>query len=338
MLRVFALAFTFTGLFVLDAFAFAQVAPPQEQAIEMGEQQLTPPSGATDHNEPREHQKPDVSNKGAVRLLSTEDLTSGFINDRRINAVLHQRGIMLRDSESAVTADTLLEQLETVGTKLDFELPTVDPDPEVSKFDRSYQSTLIMANLYDCGRCDKAHVATAGAVVLSHDGLVLTNHHVVNSPNDMFNFFAMSSDGRVFPVVEVLATSKSADLAIVRIKADNLTPVTLATERPDPMDPLFVVSHPHDRYYSTSTGVVSRFSNQMVRGGKSQNWMEITAKFSQGSSGSGVFNDAGELIGLVSRKDTIFQKGKDGKSRDLNLTIFKCVPLTEIKKAVGLSD
>ena len=271
-------------------------------------------------------------------LIPTENLLNGFIDDQKINIALQQRGMLLRDREGSVTAKTLMDQLRSVGDRIDSPPATVEASPEGSELERCFQSTLIMANLYDCGRCDKVHVGTAGAVALSADGLVLTNYHVMNSPNDTFNYFIMSTDGRVFPVIEVLATNKLDDWAIVRVEADDLTPVRIAEEIPAPMDPLFVISHPHDHYYSVSTGVVSRFSRRPNRQGQYLNMMEITAKFSQGSSGSGVFNEAGELIGLVSRKEPIFSAPKNGGAREQNITIFKTVPLTDIRRAVGLDE
>lgn len=270
--------------------------------------------------------------------IPTEDLIKGFIDDRLVNQALQQQGMRLLDAEDTVKADLLLEQLRSVGNHIDSPLPIVEACPEGSELERCFQSTLVIANMYDCGHCDKVHVGTATAVALSADGLVLTNHHVMNSPNKTFNFFVMSPDGRVFPVIEVLATNQQADWAIIRVDADDLTPVKIAEEIPDPMDPLFVVGHPHDHYYAVTTGVVSRHSRRPNRQGIYSNWMEITAKFSQGSSGSGVFNEAGELIGLVSRKSPVYSASKDGKSRTQNITIFKAVPLTEIRKAIGLEE
>ena len=281
--------------------------------------------------------KSSESETPATPLISTENLIRGFIDDQKVNLAMHQQGLILRDREDSVTATTLMEQLKSVGKSIDSPPPAVNPSPADSKFEGSFQSTLVVANLYDCGRCDKVHVATAGGVVLSADGLVLTNYHVLNSPNETFNFFVMTTDGQMLPVTEVLAANEEADVAIVRVEADNLKPVKIADEMPSPMDSLFVISHPHDRYFSISTGVVSRHSTRLRRNGQVGNWMEITARFSQGSSGCGVFNEAGELIGLVSRKETIHSRSKTG-AKEPTITIFKCVPLNEIRKAIGETE
>ena len=273
----------------------------------------------------------------AMPLISTENLINGFIDDRKVNLAMHQQGMILREREDSVAATILMEQLRNVGKSIDSPPPEVQPSPADSKFEGSFQSTLVVANLYDCGRCDKVHVATAGGVVLSADGLVLTNYHVINSPNETFNFFVMSSDGQMLPVTEVLAANEEADVALIRVDADNLKPVKIADEMPSPMDSLFVISHPHDRYFSISTGVVSRHSSRFKSNGRMENWMEITARFSQGSSGCGVFNEEGELIGLVSRKEPIQSRSKTG-ARVPAITIFKCVPLNEIRKVIGHAE
>lgn len=262
--------------------------------------------------------------------------SGAFIDDKSVNRFLLRQGMRLGQLPNTVAGETILKQLKSASKTIGVALPKIANDAEVPAFNRNYQSSLVMANLYDCGRCDKIHVATAGAVALSTDGLVLTNFHVINSPSKTFNFFVMTHDGKVFPVVEVLAADELNDLAVVRVKASHLTPALIAAERPSPMGRLHVISHPRDHYYSVSTGVVSRYSKLDVQG-ETQKWMEITAEFEQGSSGSGVFNQAGELVGVVARKHAIFNKTLRTPMNHSHF-VYKAVPLSVIKSIAGVNQ
>lgn len=263
---------------------------------------------------------------------SVDETSHSFVDDTSIKAEIYKRGMASIDS-GYVSGETLLEQLESCPKSRDLDVPMSEHQSGESVFDACLKSTLVMGNLYDCGKCNKTHLGTAGAVVLSEDGLVLTNYHVVDNEQSI-HLLTMGRDGKTYPVVEVVAANELADLAVVRIDAENLTPVQLAEQNAEPLEELFVISHPHDRFFLTTTGVVSRYAYGKKKSGERASWMEITAVFSQGSSGCGVFDEKGRLIGLVSRKDTVYAKGSNGKSQQ-TMTIRKCVPISAIHEMIN---
>lgn len=266
----------------------------------------------------------------AQQDLQREETT--FVDDKGIKAEIFKQGMLNIESEY-VSGETLLEQLENCPESVGLDLPALPATGGASVFDDCLKSTLVVGNLYDCGRCNKTHLGTAGAVVLSADGLLLTNHHVIDNEQTI-HLVTMGRDGKSYPVIEVVAANELADLAIIRVDAENLTPVKLADSNPNSLEDVFVISHPHDRFFLTTTGIVSRYALGKRKAGKRASWMEITAVFSQGSSGCGVFDDEGSLIGLVSRKDTVYAKGSNGKDQQ-TMTIRKCVPISAIHEMLN---
>lgn len=262
-----------------------------------------------------------------VSAQKLEDSATSFIDDPDIKRRLFSQGNAILESGEAVSGETLQEQLASVPQSVPLSLPSQEKVDD-TVFSNCYRSTLVVGRLYNCGRCNKTHLSTAGAVALSEDGLVLTNHHVIESDNS-YNFVVMDHEGEVYPVTEVVAADEGADLAIVRVDAKNLRPAPLAGANPQAMTDLFVISHPHERFFLTTTGIVSRYSMDRKRKSKRAHWMEITAVFSQGSSGCGVFSREGDLIGLVSRKDTVYSKSPDGE-KEQNMVIRRCVPISAI--------
>ena len=203
-----------------------------------------------------------------------------------------------------------------------------------------------LGELYNCGRCDRTHAAYSGGVVISEDGLALTNHHVL-SAGDRDNtegYMAMTWDGRCFSIEKVLAADETADIALVKLKSDGYKfhAAPIADVRPKPMNPVRVISNPAGEFFVLTEGSVSRYAKM-----KNQIWMEITADFAGGSSGSGVFNDQGEVVGIVSRIHPIIRgkravSGDDKRKRNsqpvAEMILKRCVPLQKIHKCFAEQD
>lgn len=267
-----------------------------------------------------------------------------YVDDAALQAYLYQQGKQLLQREDLVSGEDLRASFEEVPATITLQVPeraVVDVDPniefddELSPRERCYQSTLVFGNLYNCGRCSKQHLSSSGAIALSADGLVLTNYHVLapESDQEVYNFFVMNCEGKVYPVLEVLAANKDDDLALVRVQADDLVPVIFADSPPHLMEDLQVISHPHHRFYTFSEGVVSRYTSRKDRDGSQHRWMQITAPFSQGSSGCGVFDLEGKLVGVVSLKEEVAIKHPSGMRQKM-FTVFKAVPLEAINSLV----
>lgn len=185
----------------------------------------------------------------------------------------------------------------------------------VEKRDEVYRhmvkSSLVVGVLYDCGRCDKSHPSFAGGVMVSEDGKFLTNHHVVKSFLTRANhegMFAMTSDGNCFQLDRILAANKKADVALVQLKAKGhkFYSAAIAEKRPSPMEVVRVMSNPSMQFFVMTKGEVSRYVTSSSMGTR----MEITASYGAGSSGSGVFNDRGEVVGLVSSNRPLLRSTK----------------------------
>jgi S1-C subfamily serine protease len=176
------------------------------------------------------------------------------------------------------------------------------------------KSSLAVGWLYDCGRCDKSHASFAGGVMVSEDGKFLTNHHVIQSFVTRTNhegLFAMTSDGKCFQLDKVLAADKKADVALVQLKTrgHKFYAASIADKRPLPMDVVRVVSNPSMQFFVMTKGEVSRYVTSSKMGTR----MEVTASYGAGSSGSGIFNEKGEIIGLVSSNRPLLRSINSGK-------------------------
>lgn len=226
------------------------------------------------------------------------------------------------------------------------------PGSSTQVYEQMVRSTLMVGTIYDCGRCDNLHANIAGGVVISKDGLALTNHHVLErEESGVETLMAMTSDGTPRPILEVLACNEKADVALIRLGGDApFHPASLASNVPTPAQHVRVLSHPRNEYYVLTEGEVSRYVSFRSRR-TSTLWMEITAPFGGGSSGSGIFNDQGEVVGLVSRIHPLYRTPSSGPGRPtegdsdeepsrrtgrgtpyVEMILRRCVPLQSISE------
>lgn len=107
----------------------------------------------------------------------------------------------------------------------------------------------------------------ATAVVLSEDGICVSNYHVFwefldptakLNPQDSIMFVA-TEEGRVYPITEILSFNKSADMSFFKIdtRGDVLTPMPLGNDLPAGTS-VHLLSHPEGYPYAYTNGVVMR--------------------------------------------------------------------------------
>ncbi len=179
-------------------------------------------------------------------------------------------------------------------------------------------------NGFDQGRMATAWAATA-------DGVLVTNWHVFDAIEDDEHYGAMAADGTVYPLVEVLAVDKAADVAVVKIAAKGLTPLPLADKPAKVGAWVGVLGHPGDRYYTFTQGHVSRYSTYTEDDDTVTRWMSITADYAYGSSGSPVVDRFGNVVGMAALTENI-DYPDDGGAAD------KAVRKRMVRRAVKLRD
>lgn len=194
-------------------------------------------------------------------------------------------------------------------------------------YERARAATLLVGHLYLCGNCDKLHGSAAGGVVISPDGLALTNYHVLEFTRAKV-FGAMSADGKAYPISEVLASSRQHDLALVRLEGASDLPFLPLAAQSEVGEPVVLVSHPDSHFYTLTTGHISRF--YLAPRSKTPR-LQITADFARGSSGCGVLNEAGQLVGLVTSTNSIYYTQEKDLQKDLQMVINACVPLSSMQ-------
>jgi len=256
------------------------------------------------------------------------------INDLKIRSTFERLLGKLRDDGKLIEPEKLAAQL-TEEKQIQISLPNLGElnSRPSSVYQKNKQGILCFGNIYKCDRCDNWHGNIAGGFIITKEGLAVTNYHVMES-SKAGAFGGMTIDGKIYPVTKVVASSKKDDLAIVQLKGDNFHPLSIASGG-DVGSDVTVISHPEGRFYTVSKGIISRYYTMRSGKEKGSHRMAITADFAKGSSGSAVFNKAGEVVGVVASTNSIYYNKKDGIERNLQMVIKSCIPSGSILKLLN---
>ena len=268
----------------------------------------------------------------ALALSSLGRAEEAYISDQALSANFTRKCTELITSEKHVEGEVIRAALKRELKFTKSLLSTVPPAPADNASDAGVKNavrlasdaTLIVGHLYLCGKCDRWHNNLAGGVLISADGLMITNYHVLKFTQAK-TFAAMTKDGRIFPIEKVLASSSKDDLALVQLGGAKDLPFVPIAASAETGDALFVVSHPDAHFYTFTEGHVSRYFLEPKERAKR---IQITAPFARGSSGSGIFNGSGELIGLATFTNTIFYEPKT--SSNPQTVLYTGVPSASI--------
>ncbi len=139
-------------------------------------------------------------------------------------------------------------------------------------------------------------------VVLTADGYIATNYHVIKNANSIK---VIMPDTKEY-TASVVGFDEINDLAVIKIDASGLTPVTIADSSAVRVgDTAIAIGNPLGTLGGTvTTGIVSALDREIEVEGQSMVLMQTNAAVSPGNSGGGLFNINGELIGIVNAKSS----------------------------------
>jgi len=143
----------------------------------------------------------------------------------------------------------------------------------------------------------RSAASQGSGVVISTDGLVLTNAHVVDGARRI----SVHSDTGTGYDARVMAVERDLDLAVLKIEgARRLTPATIG-DSDDLMlgETVIAIGNPLGLGLTVSTGVVASVRRDLeIKPGISQSFVQTDAAINPGNSGGALVDINGELIGI----------------------------------------
>ena len=131
-------------------------------------------------------------------------------------------------------------------------------------------------------------------VIVSTDGYILTNNHVVREASEIRVALA---DGREFPA-KMVGTDPKTDVAVIKIKADGLPALTFADSAEVSVgDVVLAVGNPFGIGQTVTQGIVSA-KDRVTSGAQDEDFIQTDAAINPGNSGGALVDTEGRLVGI----------------------------------------
>lgn len=170
--------------------------------------------------------------------------------------------------------------------------------------------------------------AAGSGFILTADGYILTNYHVVESSDSIK---VTTYDGTSYDA-QLIGYDESNDIAVLKIDATDLTPVVLGdSDTLNVGDTVVAIGNPlGELTFSLTTGVVSALDRPVTFStGTTMNLIQTDCAINSGNSGGALFNLYGEVIGITNAK----YSGSSGSGASIDNIGF-AIPINSVRSIV----
>ena len=147
-------------------------------------------------------------------------------------------------------------------------------------------------------------------VVLTEDGYILTNAHVLDRAETAT--VTMLEDETEYEA-KLVGSDTVSDLAVLKIEAQGLTPAQFASSDTLQVgDPVVAIGNPLGQQLNgtMTDGIVSAINRNVIYGGHSMTLIQTNAAINEGNSGGPLINAWGQVVGITNMK--AFNTGVEG--------------------------
>src|SRR5579862_9448790 len=135
----------------------------------------------------------------------------------------------------------------------------------------------------------------SGVIVDAEKGYVLTNNHVVENADKIT---VTLYDNRTVEA-KVVGKDPETDVALLQIKADDLTAIPLAnSDALQVGDYVIAIGNPFGLKHTVTAGIVSALGRAGIEDGKYENFIQTDASINPGNSGGALVDLNGNLVGI----------------------------------------
>ena len=153
--------------------------------------------------------------------------------------------------------------------------------------------------------------ATGSGVIISDDGYILTNNHVVNTSSTSL-FYQVSQANKVTVKLyndeneyeaKIIGTDETTDLAVIKIDKNDLPAATLGDSDSIRVGEFsMAIGNPLGMESTVTAGIISASNRTITSDGKNYTVIQTDAAINSGNSGGALINSKGEVIGINTLK------------------------------------
>lgn len=154
--------------------------------------------------------------------------------------------------------------------------------------------------------------ATGSGIIISEDGYIVTNNHVISSESNASYYAITEATGITVNLYNdsteytatIVGTDSYTDLAVIKIDATGLTPATLGnSDNVQVGEFAMAIGNPLGMQSSVTSGIVSAVNREVTtEDGTTYTAIQTDAAINSGNSGGALVNANGEVIGINTLK------------------------------------
>ena len=209
-------------------------------------------------------------------ILSKNSFASDFENNKNYNTVETNRPNFIRASEHAIQAVVHIKSKFTSNEIYGYY------DPFYGK--RFFNQP-------------KENIANGSGVIVSEDGYIITNRHVINNAEEIE---VVLNDKRTYSA-EILGEDHNSDLALLKIEEKNLSFLKFGNSNNLRVGEwVLAIGNPYNLNSTVTAGIISAKSRKinLLNDGGIESFIQTDAAINSGNSGGALVNINGDLIGI----------------------------------------
>ncbi len=170
---------------------------------------------------------------------------------------------------------------------------TVNAVVHVKNITLSKGPTTILDFFYGSGGTATPQVGTGSGVIISSDGYIVTNNHVITRANQLQ---VTLNNNRTYEA-KLIGTDPNSDIALIKIDADEKLPYLAFGDSDGTKigEWVLAVGNPFNLTSTVTAGIVSAKARNL---GKNQSFIQTDAAVNPGNSGGALVNTNGDLVGI----------------------------------------
>ena len=155
--------------------------------------------------------------------------------------------------------------------------------------------------------------ATGSGIIISEDGNILTNNHVVDSSSSSSGNYYQVSEAKAIKVklynddteyeAKIVGMDSQTDLAVIKIDKTGLTPAEIGDSSSVKVGEFaMAVGNPQGLETSVTCGIISAVNREVTADGRKYTAIQTDAAINSGNSGGALVNSKGQVIGVNTLK------------------------------------
>lgn len=161
-------------------------------------------------------------------------------------------------------------------------------------------------------RMSQVAQAEGSGIIISNDGYILTNNHIINS-SDSSVYYEVSEATKVYVYLyndetpyeaKIIGTDEETDLAVIKIEKTDLTAAELGDSNSVKIGEFaMAIGNPLGMQSSVTSGIISAINRNVTsEDGTTYNLIQTDAAINSGNSGGALINAEGKVIGINTLK------------------------------------